>query len=563
MTQTHSRLPLSRVAAPAAALLILGLAACGGGGGDAGSGGGAAAASNVRTFAGGAPGGTLIVLSDGEPDDLNPLTFDSNPSYQIVHLTFRALARRDSTLSSYVPDLLERWEQPDSATVLLHVRPGLKWHDGRPVTAGDVVFTIERQKDPRTASPRQQDVIAVESARAVDSATVEVKLNRTGPSTLNALLEVIPVPRHLLDSIPADRMRFAGFGQRPVGNGLFRFEQWQKGQQVTVQANPDAPEGRPALERVIMRLVPDPTARTTELLNGNGDMAKVAAHQRREVEGARGVKLYTAAQVRPAWIAWNTGKFPVDDPAVRRAILMGIDRPGIVRGLFGDQGQAALTPIPPKLREHGAGVRPIPYDPNGAKQLLAQAGWTDANRDGILEKNGRPLHVDVEYSASDPIRGDVLVAMQAQLRRIGVDMAPRSYERTTWVERLRGREFTGSFWGWGWGPGVMGPNAEQLFHSRSIPPNGPNFAGYRSPRVDALIDSILVQNDTTRARGLWQQLEQQVTDDAVYAPIFLDPEFYAVNDRFANVKFRGPEWWEDVIFWNVPADKRLPRDRMR
>ncbi len=562
MTQTHSRLPLSRVAAPAAALLLLGLAACGGGGGDAGS-TGDAAASDVRTFAGGAPGGMLIVLSDGEPDDLNPLTFDSNPSYQIVHLVFRALARRDSTLSSYVPDLLERWERPDSATVLLHVRPGLKWHDGQPVTAGDVVFTIERQKDPKTASPRQQDVIAVQSARAVDSVTVEVKLNRTGPSTLNALLEVIPVPRHLLDSIPAERMRFAGFGQRPVGNGLFRFGAWQKGQQVMVQANPDAPEGRPALERVIMRLVPDPTARTTELLNGNGDMAKVAAHQRREVEGARGVRLYTAAQVRPAWIAWNVNKFPVDDPAVRRAILMGIDRPGIVRGLFGEQGQAALTPIPPKLREHGAGVRPVPYDPAGARQLLAQAGWTDANRDGILEKNGRPLHVDVEYSASDPIRGDVLVAMQAQLRRIGVDMAPRSYERTTWVERLRGREFTGSFWGWGWGPGVMGPNAEQLFHSRSIPPNGPNFAGYRSPRVDALIDSILVQNDTVRARGLWARLEQQVTDDAVYAPIFLDPEFYAVNDRFANVKFRGPEWWEDVIFWNVPADKRLPRDRTR
>jgi peptide/nickel transport system substrate-binding protein len=562
MTETHSRLPLPRLAASAAALVLLGLAACGGGDGG-GSGGGDAPGADVKTFAGGAPGGMLIVLSDGEPDDLNPLTFDSNPSYQIVHLVFRALARRDSTLSNYTPDLLERWEQPDSATVLLRVRPGLKWHDGRPVTAEDVVFTIERQKAPATASPRQQDVIAVESARAVDSATVEVKLNRTGPSTLNALLEVIPVPKHLLDSIPPERMRFASFGQRPVGNGLFRFEGWQKGQQVTVVANADAPEGRPALARVMMRLVPDPTARTTELLNGNGDMAKVAAHQRREVEGARNVKLHTAAQVRPAWIAWNTSKFPVDDPAVRRAILMGIDRQGIVRGLFGEQGQAALSVIPPRLREHSAGVRPIPYDPNGAKALLAQAGWTDANRDGILEKGGRPLRVEVEYSASDPIRGDVLVAMQAQLRRIGVDMAPRSYERTTWVERLRGREFTGSFWGWGWGPGVMGPNAEQLFHSRSIPPNGPNFAGYRNPRVDALIDSILVQNDTTRARGLWQQLEQQVVDDAVYAPIFLDPEFYAVNDRFANVKFRGPEWWEDVIFWSVPADKRLPRDRAR
>jgi peptide/nickel transport system substrate-binding protein len=167
----------------------LGAAACGGGDGNGGGGGGEAEKAppgGYKTFAGGPPGGTLIVLSDREPDNLNPLTFDSSPAYNLVHLMFRALARRDSTLSNYVPDLLERWEQPDSATVLLRVRPGLKWHDGRSVTAEDVVFTIERQKDPKTASPRQQDVIAVESARAVDSATVEVKLNRTGPSTLNA-----------------------------------------------------------------------------------------------------------------------------------------------------------------------------------------------------------------------------------------------------------------------------------------------------------------------------------------------------------------------------------------
>ncbi|HEX2093521.1 MAG TPA: ABC transporter substrate-binding protein [Longimicrobiaceae bacterium] len=543
-------------------LLALFLASCGGGDNGGASGGEVAGGGNHNTFTGAAPGGTLIFLSEGEPDDLNPLTFDATESYQIVHLTFRALARRDSTLSSYVPDLLASWEQPDSATVIMRVRPGLKWHDGEPVTAQDVVFTIERQKDPRTASPRQQDVGSVESVRAVDSATVEVKLNRTGPSVVNALLEVIPVPKHVLDSVPPERMRFSGFGQRPVGNGLFRMGPWQKGQQLTVVAN-EAAAARPALDRIIMRVVPDPTARITELLNGNGDLTKIAAHQSRQLENARGVEIHSAAQVRPAWITWNTSRPPVNDANVRRAFLMAVNRQQIVQGLFGQHGRAALSPIPPRLREHSADVRPLPYDPAGAGRLLEQAGWRDTNGDGIREKNGQPLRLEVEYSAADPIRGDVLVAMQAQVRQAGIQLVPRSYERTTWVERLRGRQFMGSFWGWGWGPGVMGPNAEMVFHSRSIPPNGPNFAGYRSPRVDALIDSILVENDTTRARGLWRQFEQQVIDDAVYAPIFLDPEFYAVNARFGNVEFRGPEWWEDVIFWHVPPDRRLPRDRAR
>lgn len=553
-----------------ALVLAAALAACGGG--DSGGGGGAPKAGGAGdegvgaghpTFTGAAPGGTMIFLAEGDADDLNPLTFDNTQSYQIVHLLFRALARRDSTLSNYTPDLLQSWERPDSATLILKVRPNLKWHDGRPVTAEDVVFTIQRQQDSATASPRQADVGAVTSIRAVDPQTVEVKLNRTGPSTVNALLEVIPVPKHLLENVDPAQMRFNAFSQKPVGNGLFRFGSWTKGQQIMVEANPDAPEGRPALDRIVVRVVPDATARLTQLLNGEGDAMKVAPEQREQLANARGVRLETAAQVRPGWIAFNQQKAPVNDPAVRRAFLMAINREQIVQAQFGEQGTAALSPIAPGLREHSADVRPIPSDPNGAKQLLEQAGWRDANGDGIREKNGQPLRIVVEVSSSDQMRKDMLIFMQQQLRQAGIDLSISEMERASWVERLRGRQFTASFWGWGWGPGVMGPNAEMLFHSRSIPPNGANFAGYSNPRADALIDSILVENDSTRARGMWKQLEQQVIDDAVYAPIFLDPEFYAVSQRFANVKFRGPEWWEDAIYWSIPENRRLPRDRAR
>jgi peptide/nickel transport system substrate-binding protein len=149
------------------------------------------------------------------------------------------------------------------------------------------------------------------------------------------------------------------------------------------------------------------------------------------------------------------------------------------------------------------------------------------------------------------------------LRQVGVDLAPRAYESSTWVQHLREGSFTGSFWGWGWGPGVVGPNAEMIFHSRSIPPNGPNFAAARNPRIDQLIDSALVATDTTRARTIWSELEQLMIDDAVYAPIYMDPELFAVHARFRNVRFRGIEWVEDVPYWYVDPAQRLPRDRAR
>jgi peptide/nickel transport system substrate-binding protein len=265
--------------------------------------------------------------------------------------------------------------------------------------------------------------------------------------------------------------------------------------------------------------------------------------------------------VRPAWIAWNTARAPVDDVRVRQAILMAVDRERLAQGLFGEFGEAALSPIPPALWEHTPTVRPIPHNPEGAARLLEEAGWRDTDGDGIRDRAGARLRIEVDYISADQSRQDVLVAMQSMLRQIGIELVPRAYERTAWVERLRGREFQGSSWGWGWGPRVVGPNAEMVFHSRSIPPAGPNFAGYSNSRVDELIDASLITADTTQLRLIWSEFEQLVINDAVYAPIFLDPELFGVHSRFENVTFRGIEWWEDVPYWHIPQDRRLARDR--
>jgi peptide/nickel transport system substrate-binding protein len=371
---------------------------------------------------------------------------------------------------------------------------------------------------------------------------------------------VVPVPKHLLDSIPPARMRFASFNIRPVGNGLFRFVRWNKGQEAVLEANPDAPQ-RPSLNRIIVRIVPDPSARLTALINGEGDLDKVTADQRDRLMQAPGVRLMSAARVRPGWIVWNTERAPVNDPVVRRAFLMAVDRARLAQAMFGKEGEPALSPIPTKLREHSADVRPIAFNEAQAGQLLQQAGWVDSNGDGIRDKGGQPLQLEIEYSSADPVRADMVVAIQAMAKRAGIGIVPKPYERTTWVDRLRTRKFMGSFWGWGWGPGVMGPNARSVWHSANIPPNGANFAGYRNPKLDALIDSVIVEPDSTRSRAMWRQIEQAVMDDAVYAPIFFDPEYYGVSARFRGVKFRGPEWWEDVIYWWIPPEQLTARDK--
>jgi peptide/nickel transport system substrate-binding protein len=541
-------------------LVFTALLACGDGGGDSQTG----TANNAATLGGGPPGGTLVVLADREPDQLNPLTFNSVPAYQAVHLMFRALALRDSTLSGYKPDLAKAWRLESDSSVILELRNDVNWHDGKRVTAEDVVFTIEQQRNPETASPRKADVAAVTSVTARDSFTVEVKLGRTGLYTVNALLEVVPVPKHLLQGIEPARLRDAPFNRAPVGNGFYRFVSWTAGQSLTMQVNPDKPDGRAAIERIVMRFLPDANSALTELLTGNGDLIpKLAPAMKARVDQSNSAKVYDGPRVRPAWIAWNTKRPPFDDARVRRALLMAIDRPTLAKLLFGDIGEPALSPIPTPLREHAANVRTIAYDTTGARALLAEAGWRDSNADGILDRNGQPLRFELEFISGDQTRQDMLVAMQSMLRKIGVDMAPRAYESTTWVSRLRAGDFAGSFWGWGWGPGVMGPNAEMIFDSKSAPPNGPNFARYSNPRVDQLLDSVLVTTDTARSRVLWSALEQILIDDVAYAPIYMDPELFGVHSRFRNVRMRGIEWWEDVPYWYVEPAEALPRDKVR
>jgi peptide/nickel transport system substrate-binding protein len=509
-------------------------------------------------------GGTAVVLTEREPDQLNPITYETAPASQVVHLVFRSLARRDSTLTSYRPDLAAEWAlEADSVTVAIRLRDDVHWHDGTPVTANDVAFTIERQRAQAVASPRRGDVAAVAEVEVVDDHNLRITLERPGPYTVNALLEVIPAPRHLMGDAAPDRLRFEPFGRQPVGNGRFRFVGWRDGQSITLEANPDAPEGPPMLDRIVVRFVPDEGAAVSEILAGQADLMKIPAALRERVEQTRGVEVGHAARVRPAWIAWNVDRAPVDDPRVRRAVLMAIDREGLASGLFGEAGEPAWSPLPEGLAESTGGVEPLPYDPEAAGRLLDEAGWRRA-AEGELRRNaaGDPLRLEVDYIATDATRRDVLVAVQAMLRRAGIQLAPRAFESTTWVDRLRARDFQGSLWGWGWGPGVVGTNLEMILHSRSIPPGGANFAGYADERTDALIDAALVTFDGEERASIWRELEERMVADAVYAPLYLDPELFAVNERLRGVRLWGIEWWEGAEEWWIPEGRRLPRDRI-
>jgi peptide/nickel transport system substrate-binding protein len=292
-------------------------------------------------------GGTAVVALDRFFDALTPLSGTATEKlWMNHHMLFMPVLLRDAELEQG-PYLARAWElSPDSTSLTLHLRDDVRWHDGTRVTARDVQFTYELARAAAIALPGVYD--AYGAMEVVDSVTLRVA---TTPHAdmLEAWGALVPVPHHLLGDVPADELPRHRFNVEPVGNGPFRFVSRTPGQQVVLAANEDFPAelgGRPYLDRIVLRYVPDGTARLTELLIGAAHLAPVEPLLRHRVEEGGRARLLPYRVGGYSYVAWNTLHPLFADVRVRRALTLAIDRRGIVDGLlhgYADGGGPSST----------------------------------------------------------------------------------------------------------------------------------------------------------------------------------------------------------------------------
>ncbi|HST62185.1 MAG TPA: ABC transporter substrate-binding protein, partial [Longimicrobium sp.] len=397
---------------PAIAAIVT-AAACGGGGSGGGDAkGGADKGTPVQ-------GGTAAISVLADFQSFNPVTNTHLTSDDVVkHMLFTPLIQYDAKLQP-VPWLAERWELTDTA-VTFHLRRDVKWHDGPPVTANDVKFTFDLAKDPATASLLGSAYMnLVKSATVVDSFTVRFSFESPHAQALDGFWWP-PLPQHLLKGVAAAQLTQHPFNRNPVGSGPFKFVEWRPTQSVTLEANPNFPEalgGRPNLDRVVFRVVPEATTMVRELINGTADMIAytLLPDQGAQVQNQQGAELRHYPSREFTFFAWNNEKPPFNDAQVRRAMTLGINRQQIIDALLKGFGRPAVGMIPEWSPLYTA-MDPLPYDVNQAKQLLAAAGYADSNRDGIVEKGGQPLRVDLTINSSNRLHADIAQVVQQQLK---------------------------------------------------------------------------------------------------------------------------------------------------
>lgn len=423
------------------------------------------------------------------------------------------------------PKLARRWERSADARVwTFHLRSDVRWHDGAPTTAHDVKFTLELQG--HRAVLFDDAWHDVDSISVPDDTTLTIYYRRP-KDALNTWM--VYWPKHLLEGLPPTDYMSWDFWSRPVGNGPYRYVRHVSQTMVELEANPDFYAGKPAIDRVVVRF--GGASPITELLSGTVDITAWAnLADLSKLAGDPRFRVYYQLSPEVPWLtvlAWNHRHPALADARVRRAFTSAINRRELLEilNLPPDLGLADAPYTPRQYRRRDLpGL--IPYDPGTANDLLAAAGWRDADEDGIRERSGKPLGFSL--LAGPGHDRTVAVYVQAALRRVGADVAVEPMERSALNQRLQSGDFDAAlspFWNhpdshlaW-FGPGIG--------QSRQRPESA--ILGYRNPEVARLLAAAHAAYDLTARDSLYREVAPLIEAEVPVTFLFPTVQAYVVR----------------------------------
>lgn len=519
-------------------------AACGGtGGGEPQSQGGPASQP--------ADGDMLVVGMEVDLDTMFPPTSNSVSSSDVYGNIYWYLMRSNPDFITVRPGLADSFRfTADSLSIDFFIHPGITWHDGEPFTADDVLFGHEVCKAPEIGWSAVDWLEHITNVEALDPLTVRFTFDSQYLYMIQDANVCYPLPEHILGDVPFDEMAEHPIARAPIGNGPFRFVSWEPGQEVVIEANPDFALGRPHLNRINYRIIPDQTSLATQMTNGDIDVwtrfGPAFYPQLSETPGVR-VESYPGRSY--TYVAWNRLDPLFNDKRVRQALTMAMDRQQIVDALVYGQATVGTQPLISTIWAHDPTIEPYPFDPEAAKALLAEAGWTDTDGDGTVDKDGQELAFTMVTNANNRMRVDIVTVIQQQLKEIGVDVTPSTLEFNTFIERLLAKEYQAAVGGWSVGikaslTSLLGEDA--LF----------NFVSADNPRMNELMIEAEAERDMEKAKEIWAEAQRIIVDETYYTYLFQLNDLHAIADRFENVNMTAYGWSFNIEEWYVPEARQ-------
>jgi peptide/nickel transport system substrate-binding protein len=505
-------------------------------------------------------GDTYIDSLLGNISGLIPNITSDSASHEIGDLIYSGLVTFDRDLN-LMGDLAASWTvSPDCRDLTFHLRKGVKWHDGRPFTAADVLFTHEAMVHPKTPSAYKEDFEAVDRIEAPDPHTVRIRYKTSYAKALQSW-SMPMLPRHLLESYARDgKLREAPQHlSQPVGTGPYRFLEWKSGEKIVLAANPDYFAGRPYLARVVYRIIPSQATQFLELKAGGLDSMSLTALQfTRQTEYPafrKGYNKFRYAANRYTYLGLNLKDERFADRRVRQAFAHAINKRELIEHVILGLGQEATGPFKPGTWPFNPNAPTYVYDQARARALLAQAGWRERNADGILVKNGKPFQFDLVTNQGNDERKKVAEIIQASLKDVGVAVEIRTIEWATLLkEWIRKRRFEAIVLGWGIG---TDPDQYNIWHSSKTAPEDFNSISYANPEVDELLErgrTTCVQNERTQ---YYRRIHEILAADQPYVFLYFRDDLPVVASRVRGVVAAPSGIRHNFREWYVPkAEQR-------
>jgi peptide/nickel transport system substrate-binding protein len=469
----------------------------------------------------------VVVAATGEPRSLLPPLVVETVGRDISDQVFERLADLDAGAASidtngYRPRLAARWERVDPLTLRFHLRPNARWHDGEPVTADDVVFSFEAFRDTLLDTPARTALDRVATVTAENPSTVAVRFTQPYPEQLfDATQHVRVFPAHLWRPIPRDAWAVDTSLGRLAGSGPYRIARWERGQALTLVAD-TVGRVRAATPTAVWRFASDPEAALNLVLAGEADLLETVGSPERvtrvEADSTLRALRYPAAVYGYLGYRMSSRGAVITDPRVRQALNMGIDRAGLATAIFGPGSKAPPGPMSQLLWTWDDSIAVLPFDTAGATRILTEAGWVPG-RDGMRQKSGRKLSLDILVPATSLGRKRLAEALQEQWRQLGVSVTITALDFPVFMERLGRGNFESYIGAWLDGPSPRGV-AEQW---TSAGVGQLNFGRYASPTFDRLVEQAGATTDPQTARLIWREAFDTLNADApalfLYAPV--------------------------------------------
>ena len=464
----------------------------------------------------------MVVATGTDLSGVNTLISGSSAfSRSIQQLLFLQLFQEQPDFNlhppTFEPELAQDWQWSEDGKILtIRLRTDVRWSDGEPVTAADVVGTWQAQIHPEVAWGLADSKENIVSLEAIDTHTLQVTYRQRSVTQLADLNEGVILPMKAWSRLPLDQWRGNAdwFLENLVTNGPFGLDSWDRQQEFVLLRNPSFHvTSRPLLDSVVFRVVPQKVNQVGHLLSGDVDFVNhiPAADAQRVAESAdHRIVEYWPRQYN--FIAWNLTRPPFDQAATRRALTQAIDRQALVEALWFGHARVASSPIISSVWAHNQDLQPWPYDTDEARQLLAAQGWRDTDADGLLDRGGEPLTFELVTNSESAVRVDAAVMIQEQLRRAGVQVSVQRLEFNTVSERLQTGDFDAVLAAWTIDTSL---DLDYAFHSDSID-GGYNFGGFVDPEVDRLLDQARDQTDAAEKGEILRQVQVLLHDQQPY-----------------------------------------------